>query len=354
MVRQAVVALCLCTASAFFGASPVAKRSVRPTTVKPVSMAAGADLRNRIASVGNTQKITEAMRLVAAAKVRRAQEAVLASRPFGEAIQSAFTGVVSKLEKEPTDEDIPLLEKREVKKVTLIAVSGDKGLCGSYNSYAIRKTEERIKELKGQGLEVELVPIGTKMAQYFKRRDWVFETQFPCPQVPDAELATELSRDALAAFLSGETDKVELIYTKFVSLIASKPTLRTILPLTATGIEQEGDEYFELKTEDGDLVVETKKTDAPAPQEFPKDLVFEQDPVTILNTMLPLYLDSQILRCLQEAVASELASRMSSMQSASDNAKDLKKSLSQSYNRIRQASVTAEILEIVSGAAASG
>jgi len=353
MVRKAVLALCLCTVSAFFGKSPVTKRTVRPTANKPLQMAAGQELRNRITSVGNTQKITEAMRLVAAAKVRRAQEAVLASRPFGEAIQSAFTGVVAKLEKEPTDEDIPLLEKREVKKVTLIAVSGDKGLCGSYNTYAIRKTEQRIAELQEQGIAVELIPIGTKMSAYFKRREWVFPTQYNCPQVPDAELATELSREALSKFLGGETDKVELIYTKFVSLIASKPTIRTILPLTATGIETDGDEYFELKTEDGDLVVETTKTDAPAPQEFPKDLVFEQDPVTILNTMLPLYLDSQILRCMQEAVASELASRMASMQTASDNAKDLKKSLSQTYNRIRQASVTAEILEIVSGAAAA-
>jgi len=350
MVKTAALALCFYAASAFHAKGPVAqKRTARKPTTR-VEMAAGAELRDRIKSIGNTQKITEAMRLVAAAKVRRAQEAVLASRPFGEAIQSAFTGVVGKLETEPTDEEIPLLEKREVKKVTLVAVSGDKGLCGSYNTYAIKRTEQRIGELKAQGIEVKLVPIGTKMAGYFKRRGYEFPAEYSCPQVPSAELATAISRDSLAQFLDGDTDKVELIYTKFVSLIASKPALRTLLPLTATGIETEGDEYFELKTDDGNIVVETTKVDAPAPAEFPSDLVFEQDPVFILNTMLPLYLDSQILRCLQEAVASELAARMTSMQSASDNAKDLKKTLSQTYNRIRQASVTAEILEIVSGA----
>lgn len=348
MIQRATIALCLGAALAFLGKAPQQGRSPKPLK------AAGSELRDRIESVKNTQKITEAMRLVAAAKVRKAQAAVLASRPFGEAIQSAFTGVVAKLEKEPTDEDIPLLEKRPVKKVTLVAVSGDKGLCGSYNTYVIKRTEERIKELKDQGIEVDLVPIGTKISAYFKRRGYVFENSYSCPQVPDAELATEISRLSLSKFLSQESDKIELIYTKFVSLISSVPTVRTILPLTATGLETEGDEYFELKTKDGEIVVETTATGAPQPEDFPADLVFEQDPILILNTMLPLYLDSQILRCLQEAVASELASRMSSMQAASDNAKDLKKSLTSTYNRIRQASVTAEILEIVAGAAAAG
>merc|ERR1712167_560651 len=135
------------------------------------------------------------------------------------------------------------------------------GLCGSYNTYAIKKTEERINELKEQGIEVELIPIGTKISAYFKRRGYTFPSEYNCPQVPDAELATEISRLSLSKFLDLETDKVELIYTKFVSLIASEPTLRTILPLTATGIESQGDEYFELKTDDGNIVVETTKTD---------------------------------------------------------------------------------------------
>mmetsp|Transcript_2062 Transcript_2062/g.6240 ORF Transcript_2062/g.6240 Transcript_2062/m.6240 type:complete len:349 (+) Transcript_2062:64-1110(+) len=340
-----LVALALAApAAAFMGPAPA--RS--PATVV---FGKGGELRDRIATVGNTQKITEAMRLVAAAKVRRAQEAVLQTRPFSETLQSVFLGLIDQLGKEPID--IPLLETREVKKVTLLAISGDRGLCGSYNTYIIKKTEKRKKELEAQGIEVEIVPVGTKVGGYFRRRGVEFPSEYNCPQVPSAEFASTISNEMLNKFLDGETDKVELIYTQFVSLIASAPKLKTLLPLSATGIETEGDEMFELTTEDGELAVETSSFEPAEAKVFPKDTIFEQDPVAILNGILPLYLDGQILRSLQEAVASELASRMQSMQSASDNAKDLKKTLSQTYNRIRQASVTQEILEIVAGASAA-
>merc|ERR1719237_1206488 len=304
-----------------------AQAFMAPVTTQPaktVVYGKGGELRDRIATVGNTQKITEAMRLVAAAKVRRAQEAVLQTRPFSETLQSVFLGLIDQLGKEPID--IPLLETREVKKVTLLAMSGDRGLCGSYNTYIIKKTEARKQELEAQGIEVEIVPVGTKVAGYFRRRGVEFPSEYNCPQVPTAE---------------------------FAALIASAPKLKTLLPLSKTGLEAAEDEMFELTTEDGELAVETTPLDAPEAKEFPKDTIFEQDPIAILNGILPLYLDGQILRSLQEAVASELASRMQSMQSASDNAKDLKKSLSQTYNRIRQAGVTQEILEIVAGASAS-
>mmetsp|Transcript_11994 Transcript_11994/g.48273 ORF Transcript_11994/g.48273 Transcript_11994/m.48273 type:complete len:371 (-) Transcript_11994:511-1623(-) len=318
----------------------------------PLRMGKGNELRDRIKTVGNTQKITEAMRLVAAAKVRRAQEAVLQTRPFSETLQSIFSGLVEQLGKEPLD--LPILESRDVKRVTLLAISGDRGLCGSYNSYVIKKVEQRKRELEDAGVEVEIVPIGTKLQTFYKRRGVTFDGgAYSCPQVPSADFASMISRKMLDKFLDGETDKVELIYTKFVSLIASSPTVRTVLPLSATGIETEGDEIFELTTKDGDLAVETTLLEPAEPKVFTKDTVFEQDPIQILNAILPLYLDGQILRSLQESVASELASRMQSMQSASDNAKDLKKALSRSYNRIRQAGVTQEILEIVAGADAA-
>merc|ERR1712078_980831 len=129
-----------------------------PAPAKTVVYGKGGELRDRIQTVGNTQKITEAMRLVAAAKVRRAQEAVLQTRPFSETLQSVFLGLIDQLGKEPID--IPLLETREVKKVTLLAMSGDRGLCGSYNTYIIKKTEARKEELEAQGIEVEIVPVG--------------------------------------------------------------------------------------------------------------------------------------------------------------------------------------------------
>ena len=350
MARLIVALACLFGASAFVSKTgPAAVQRV--SAPAPLQMGKGGELRDRIATVGNTQKITEAMRLVAAAKVRRAQEAVLQTRPFSETLQSVFSGLIEQLGKEPLD--LPLLENREVKKVTLLAISGDRGLCGSYNTYIIKKTEARKKELEAQGIEVEIVPVGTKVEGYFRRRGEDFPAAYSCPQVPSADFASEVSREMLNKFLDGETDKVELIYTKFVSLIASSPSIRTILPLSATGIETEGDEIFEMSTKDGDFEVETTTLGAAEPKEFPKDTIFEQDPVAILNGILPLYLDGQILRSLQESVASELASRMQSMQSASDNAKDLKKSLSQTYNRIRQAGVTQEILEIVAGATAA-
>merc|ERR1712161_36341 len=137
------------------------------------------------------------------------------------------------------------------------------------------------------------------------------------------------------------------LYTRFVSLIASTPAVRTLVPFSASDITQTGDEVFQLTSESGEFSVERTELGAAEPQEFPNDMIFEQDPIQIVNPILPLYLNGQILRALQESVASELAARMQSMQSASDNAGELARTLSMEYNRARQASVTAEILEIV-------
>lgn len=338
--------------SSFGGDRAVAHNErVGRSVVGPVMGGKERELRSRITSVGNTRKITEAMRLVAAAKVRRAQQAVLATRPFSETLQSVFGGLLSRLGNEPIE--LPLLESREVNKVTLVVLSGDRGLCGGYNSYCIKKAEARIAELKAQGIEVELVCVGKKASQYFSKRETPVVKALPIGQAPTAEEANEISETLLASFLSGETDSVELIYTQFVSLIASNPSIRTMLPLSPSGIESEGDELFQLTTKDGQFAVERDSTDAIAPAVFPKDLIFEQDPLQILNAILPLYINGQILRMLQESVASELAARMQAMQAASDNAKNLKTDLSREYNRARQASVTQEILEIVAGANAA-
>uniref|UniRef100_A0A3B4WVA0 ATP synthase F(1) complex subunit gamma, mitochondrial n=1 Tax=Seriola lalandi dorsalis TaxID=1841481 RepID=A0A3B4WVA0_SERLL len=246
-------------------------------------------LRDRVGSVKNTKKITSAMRLVAAAKVRRAQE-----RLSTEAL------------------DIPLLQQREAKKVGLLVITGDRGLCGSYNSAAIKKTEGRIAELKAQGVEAELITVGNKGSTYFKRRSDPSSPQYaaplrkavPCGQAPTAEMATELASELLSSYYAGELDRVELIYTSFVSMISSIPSVRTMIPLTPQGIETEGDEIFKMTTKDGDF----------------------------------------------ESVASELASRMTAMQSATDNAKELQKTLELQMNRARQAKITQELMEIIAGA----
>jgi F-type H+-transporting ATPase subunit gamma len=307
-------------------------------------------IRDRITSVKNTGKITSAMKLVAAAKVRRAQDAVLATRPFSETLQSVFGGLVERMGGDTAD--VPLLTQREVKKVTLAVISGDRGLCGGYNSFMIKKAEARYKELKAAGVDVDMVLIGKKCIKYFERRDYPIRKTFECGQNPDSKQALAISEELLNTYLSGETDAVELLYTKFVSLIASTPAVRTLVPFSASEISQKGDEVFQLTSSSGDFEVERTELEAAEPQEFPNDMIFEQDPVQIINSILPLYLNGQILRTLQESVASELAARMQSMQAASDNAKQLAKSLSMEYNRARQAAVTQEILEIVSGAAA--
>jgi F-type H+-transporting ATPase subunit gamma len=291
-----------------------------------------------------------AMKLVAAAKVRRAQDAVLATRPFSETLQSVFGGLIQRLGSETID--LPLLTQREVSKVTLCLVTGDRGLCGGYNSYMIRKGEARFKELVAQGIEVDMVLVGKKGITYFQRRKYPIRKTFETGQNPNAKQALAISEELLSTFLSGESDAIELLYTKFVSLIASTPSVRTLVPFSASDITQKGDEVFQLTSESGDFSVERTQLEIAEPQEFPNDMIFEQDPIQIVNSILPLYVNGQVLRTLQESVASELAARMQSMQSASDNAGELAKSLSLEYNRARQAAVTQELLEIVSGAAA--
>jgi F-type H+-transporting ATPase subunit gamma len=291
-----------------------------------------------------------AMKLVAAAKVRRAQDAVLATRPFSETLQSVFGGLIQRLGGDTID--LPLLTQRDVKKVTLTVVTGDRGLCGGYNSYMIKKAEARYKELTGQGIDVDMVLIGQKGIAYFKRRNYPIRKSFECGQNPNAKQALAISEELLNTFLSGETDAIELLYTKFVSLIASTPSVRTLVPFSASDITQRGDEVFQLTSDSGDFSVERTELEVAEPQEFPNDMIFEQDPIQIVNSILPLYLNGQVLRTLQESVASELAARMQSMQSASDNAGDLANRLSLEYNRARQAAVTQELLEIVAGASA--
>jgi F-type H+-transporting ATPase subunit gamma len=290
------------------------------------------------------------MKLVAAAKVRRAQDSVMATRPFSETLQSVFGGLINRLGGEAMD--LPLLTQREVKKVTIVVITGDRGLCGGYNSFMIRKAEARFKELKDQGIAADMVLIGKKGITYFQRRGYPIRKTFDTGQNPDSKQALAISEELLNTYLSGETDAIELLYTKFLSLIASTPSFRTLVPFSASDITKTGDEVFQLTSDDGKFGVERTELEAAEPQEFPNDMIFEQDPLQIVNSILPLYLNGQILRTLQESVASELAARMQSMQSASDNAGQLAKDLNQQYNRARQAAVTQELSEIVSGAMA--
>jgi F-type H+-transporting ATPase subunit gamma len=314
-----------------------------------VTMAASIrELRDRVGSVKNTKKITSAMKLVAAAKVRRAQEAVLRSRPFSETLERILGGLLQRVKTEGLD--LPLLQARDAKKVGLVVITGDRGLCGGYNAQAIKKAESRIMELKEQGIACELLLIGNKGKTYFKRRETPVIKSLPTGQAPTAAQAQEISSELLSSFYAGDLDRVELIYTSFISMISSIPNVRTLIPLLPSGLEMEGDEIFKLTSKDGEISLKKEKLPAPEPKEFQADMLFEQEPSQLLNAILPLYLNGQLLRTLQESVASELASRMSAMQSATDNAKDLQGRLEQEMNRARQAKITQELMEIIAGA----
>ncbi|WP_414551789.1 F0F1 ATP synthase subunit gamma [Anabaena sp. CCY 0017] len=307
-------------------------------------------IRDRIQSVKNTKKITEAMRLVAAARVRRAQEQVTATRPFADRLAQVLYGLQTRLRFE--DVDLPLLKKREVKTVGLLVISGDRGLCGGYNSNVIRRAENRAKELQAEGVNYKFVLVGRKAIQYFQRREQPIDgTYTGLEQIPTATEATEVADQLLSLFLSESVDRIELIYTKFVSLVSSRPVVQTLLPLDPQGLEAADDEIFRLTTRGGQFEVERQKVTNQA-RPLPRDMIFEQDPVQILDSLLPLYLSNQLLRALQESAASELAARMTAMNNASDNAGDLIKSLSLSYNKARQAAITQELLEVVGGAEA--
>ncbi|OKH27369.1 F0F1 ATP synthase subunit gamma [Chroogloeocystis siderophila] len=309
-------------------------------------------IRDRIQSVKNTQKITEAMRLVAAARVRRAQEQVIATRPFADRLAQVLYNLQDRLRFE--DVDLPLLKKREVQSVGLLVISGDRGLCGSYNTNVIRRAENRAKELKAEGLDYKYVLVGRKAIQYFQRRDQPIDATYTgLEQIPTAAEASSIADELLSLFLSETVDRIELVYTKFVSLVSSRPVVQTLLPLDAQGLETADDEIFRLTTRGGEFEVERQKVSTTV-RSFPRDMLFEQDPVQILDALLPLYLNNQLLRALQESAASELAARMTAMNNASDNASELIDNLTLSYNKARQAAITQEILEVVGGAQALG
>ncbi|MEB3224881.1 MAG: F0F1 ATP synthase subunit gamma [Synechococcus sp.] len=305
-------------------------------------------IRDRIQSVKNTKKITEAMRLVAAAKVRRAQEQVTSTRPFANTLLQVLYGLKSRLRLE--EADLPLLKQREVKCVGLLVITGDRGLCGGYNANIIRKAEQRAKELAAAGINYKFVLVGRKAVQYFQNRQApIAKTYFGLEQIPSAAEASDIADELLSLFLSEEVDKIELIYTRFVSLISSQPVIQTLLPLVPEALTNPEDETFNLITRGGKFQVEREKVSTEV-KELPADMIFEQDPKDILNALLPLYLSNQLLRALQEGAASELAARMTAMNNASDNASELMKTLTLSYNKARQAAITQELLEVVAGA----
>ena len=308
------------------------------------------EIRDRIVSVKNTRKITEAMRLVAAAKVRRAQDQVLKSRPFADKLARVLQNIQTRMQFETSDS--PLLSKRKVETISLVCITADRGLCGGYNNNIIKKVEIRYGELINQGYKPKLILVGKKAIGYFQNRKDKYDiksTFKELEQVPTASDAEGITNDVLAEFISESSDRVEIIYTKFITLVSCSPVVQTLLPLDPQGIAEENDEIFRLTTKNSQLRVEKSNIQGSEKSELPSDIVFEQSPDQLLDSLLPLYLQNQVLRALQESAASELACRMTAMNNASDNAKELASSLNLTYNKARQAAITQEILEVVGG-----
>lgn len=286
-------------------------------------------LRQRIKSVQNTQKITRAMRLVAAAKVRRAQARTLAARPYTSRVVRLLQQVVH--EANPIDlQELPLVQKRkEVKKVGIIVVTADRGLCGSYNSNVIKESLKRIKKLQSEGKEVGLILVGLKAAAFFKRIK-VEKLAKPftlLPAIPTVEEAKLIAEQASQLYIDGKVDAVEIIGTVFKNMLVQEVRNFKFLPVELP----EGADYHKNSSET--LFEPTI------------DELMEQE-------LIPKYVANSIYQVLLEASASELAARMNAMTSATNNAKELIQILTLVYNKARQASITQELLEIVGGAEA--
>ena len=287
------------------------------------------DIRRRIKSVKNTQQITKAMKMVSAAKLKRAQDRVVTARPFANKMME----VLGELAKR-TDEDFhhPLLDLRGDQRYLLVLITADKGLCGAFNTNLTKAAQVFIKE--NEGKPVELVTIGRKGRDFFRNRHATIASEFVGltgkGRVELSE-ALEVARAIIKQYTDDEDiDKVFLIYNEFKSVLQQRVIVEQLLPV-ARAKEQEAD----VKSAGSSV-----------------DYIYEQPPSEIFSTLLPRLIETQVFRALLESVASEQGARMTAMDSASKNASELIDSLTLNMNRIRQAAITNEIIEVVSGAAA--
>jgi len=291
-------------------------------------MASLLDMRRRIKSVKNTQQITKAMKMVAAAKLKRAQDHVTASRPYAQKMTAVLSGLSAKVADEFSH---PLLDVRGDEKYLLVLVTADKGLAGGFNANVTKATQAFIA--KNSNKTIEMMAVGRKGRDFFKRRqvdiidEYIGITGRGTANHSDA---VEISQQIIKKFTEDTSiDKVFLIFTEFKTVLSQKPVIEQILPIP--------------RAESGD--------DGEAGQ-GPSEYIYEQPAAEIFGKLLPKQVETQIYKAMLESVASEQGSRMTAMDSASKNAGELIDSLTLNMNRIRQAAITKEIIEVVSGAAA--
>jgi len=287
-------------------------------------MSGESEIRTKIRSVKNMQKITKAMEMVAASKIRKAQDQMEASRPYAERIRR----VIGHLGNANPDYKHPWLVEREVKRVGYIVISTDRGLCGGLNVNLFKTVIGELQQWQGQNVEVDLALVGAKAVQFFRRLGGnVVGTATHLgdkPQVNDLIGAIKIMLDA---YSNGSVDRVFLVHNEFVSTMSQKPEVKTVLPVSAIDLGEETlQEHW--------------------------DYIYEPDAVDLLDDVLMRYIESQVYRGAVENFACEMAAKMVAMKSATDNAGEIIDKLQLAYNKARQAAITQEISEIVGGAAA--
>jgi F-type H+-transporting ATPase subunit gamma len=282
-------------------------------------MATLKDIRNQISSIKSTQQITKAMKMVAAAKLRKAQKRMLSVRPYADKIQELLFQLMSGVE----DVDDPFLIQRKINTVFLVVITADRGLCGSFNSHIIRRTLMELHKLKD--LRSVIVPVGIKGNNFFKKGDFELGKNFiDIFSTLNISVVAEIIDYLTSEYLHENSDQVKIIYNEFKSVTHQNLIVEQILPIKIEPVEE--------------------KT-------IP-DYIYEPSKIDLLRSVLPKYLKMQIWRALLESYAAELGARMTAMENATENAGELIHELSLQYNKVRQASITKEILEIVGGAEA--
>jgi F-type H+-transporting ATPase subunit gamma len=282
------------------------------------------DIRRRIRSVKNMQQITKAMKMVSAAKLRRAQERALASRPYAEMMRRVLSNVAAASAGMDEVAELPLLHVREEKRTQLIVVSSDTGLAGAFNANLLRLAHKFVDDRGGETIALET--IGRKGRDYFKKRNYSIAGEYiGVVEKPTIEQAREIATKMIALYSKAEVDAVYIIVNEFKSVMAPNLVTRKILPVEIPQDEQNQN----------------------------IDYIYEQPPQDLLKTLLPRYVEMSIYRAMLESISAYHAARMAAMDAASSNAGDVIQEQTLYLNRVRQASITREIIEIVSGAAAS-
>jgi F-type H+-transporting ATPase subunit gamma len=290
------------------------------------------DFRRRIRSVKNTQQITRAMKFIAAARLRRAQETAVSLRPYASGIREILRSAMSRIE---NPEQFPLLTQRPEEKVLVLVTSGERGLCGAFNANVLRRAFEFLREKSEKSIEI--LTIAKKSRDAFRKRSWKIASEYvDVTSRADLGKAREIAAEVMKIYESGGADSVYLIYNEFKNVMMQTLRVEKLLPLEHTALNEH-------------------EKNVPQTSASPTvDYIYEQPAAEIFNKLVPRYVEMQIFRMLAESSAAEHAARMTAMESATSNATDVIDALTLHMNKVRQAAITREIIEVVSGAASAG